>query len=65
MWAGGTTAGIYYLGMAAENWLKGFSWVGLVAAVLFGIGTTLYMKRRASRVAQAEGEAEAATVIAR
>ncbi|SEH01877.1 membrane protein DedA, SNARE-associated domain [Nonomuraea solani] len=48
VWAGGTTAVIFYLGLVAEKWLKGFSWVGLVVAVLFGIGTTLYLKRRAA-----------------
>ncbi|GAA1507525.1 DedA family protein [Sphaerisporangium rubeum] len=53
LWAGGTTAVIYYLGIVAERWLKGFSWVGLVVAVLFGIGTTLYIKRRATRAAAA------------
>ncbi|WP_431895296.1 DedA family protein [Nonomuraea sp. bgisy101] len=49
VWAGGTTAVIYYLGIVAEKWLKGFSWVGLAAAVLFGIGTTWYVKRKAGR----------------
>ncbi|GII60766.1 membrane protein [Sphaerisporangium krabiense] len=50
-WAGGTTAVIYYLGVAADRWLKGFSWVALVVALLFGLGTTLLIKRRAGRVA--------------
>ncbi|MER7502656.1 DedA family protein [Nonomuraea pusilla] len=48
VWAGGTTAVVFYLGLVAEKWLKGFSWVGLVVAVLFGIATTLYLKRRAA-----------------
>ncbi|MFC4121050.1 DedA family protein [Nonomuraea zeae] len=48
VWAGGTTAVIFYLGLVAEKWLKGFSWVGLVVAVLFGVATTLYLKRRAA-----------------
>ncbi|MER6945204.1 DedA family protein [Nonomuraea sp. NPDC000554] len=48
VWACGTTAVIFYLGIVAEKWLKGFSWVGLVVAVLFGIGTTWYLKRRAA-----------------
>ncbi len=57
-WAGGTTAVIYYLGIVADKWLKGFSWVGLAAAVLFGIGTTLWIKRRASKIEEPEtGEA--------
>jgi membrane protein DedA with SNARE-associated domain len=48
-WAGGTTAVIYYLGMVAEKWLQRFSWVGLVVAVLVGLGTTMFVKRRATR----------------
>ncbi|WP_214102800.1 DedA family protein [Acrocarpospora catenulata] len=49
VWAGGTTAAVYYLGVVAERWLKGFSWVGLVAALLFGLGTTILVKRRMKR----------------
>ncbi|MFI9594806.1 DedA family protein [Nonomuraea sp. NPDC052265] len=57
VWAGGTTAVIFYLGLVAEKWLKGFSWVGLAVAVLFGIGTTLYLKRRAASALD-EGDLE-------
>ncbi|MEB3962785.1 DedA family protein [Streptomyces kunmingensis] len=57
VWAGGTTAVIYYLGIVAEDWLKRFSYVGLGAAVLFGVGSMLFMKRRAAKVAAAEPEA--------
>jgi membrane protein DedA with SNARE-associated domain len=56
VWAGGTTAVIYYLGRVAEKWLHRFSWVGLVAAVLFGIGTAWFMKRRAAKHAADEPE---------
>lgn len=28
LWAGGTTAVIYYVGVVAEAWLKRFSWLG-------------------------------------
>ena len=45
-WAGGTTAVVYYLGLAAEKWLQRFSWVGLVIAVLIGVGMTLFLKER-------------------
>ncbi len=31
-WAGGTTAVVYYLGLAAEKWLSRFSWVALALA---------------------------------
>ena len=56
IWAGGTTALIYYLGVVADSWLKGFSWVGLAVAVLFGIATTLYVKHRAGRAGHASGD---------
>lgn len=53
IWASGTTAVIYYLGVVAEQWLKRFSWVGLVAAVLCGLISVSWVKRRASRRASA------------
>ncbi|MFF3668676.1 DedA family protein [Microtetraspora malaysiensis] len=46
VWAGGTTTAIYYLGVVADKWLKGFSWIGLVAALFFGLGTTVWLKRK-------------------
>lgn len=49
VWAFGTTYLIFYLGRAAEQWLKDFSWGALVIAVLFGVATTAYVKRRARR----------------
>jgi membrane protein DedA with SNARE-associated domain len=49
VWAGGTTAVIYYVGVVAEPWLKRFGYFGLAAAVLFGIASFLYVKRRAAR----------------
>jgi membrane protein DedA with SNARE-associated domain len=54
LWAGGTTAAVYYLGMVADKWLKGFSWVGLVVAVLIGLGSTLWLKRKAGKAAAEE-----------
>ncbi|GIH68545.1 DedA family protein [Sphaerimonospora thailandensis] len=63
VWAGGTTAAVYYLGMVAERWLKGFSWVGLVIAVLFGVGGTIWLKRRAAKAFAEEETPE--TVSAR
>ncbi|MFG2308119.1 DedA family protein [Streptomyces sp. NPDC048566] len=56
VWAGGTTAVIYYVGVVAEAWLKRFSWLGLVAAVLVGLGSMLVVRRRA-RMTAAEHEA--------
>ncbi|GAA2067897.1 DedA family protein [Streptomyces albiaxialis] len=59
VWAGGTTAVIYYLGIVAEAWLKRFSWLGLVLAVLLGLTSMLIVRRRAAK-AEAEYEAEEA-----
>ncbi|MER5435437.1 DedA family protein [Streptomyces sp. NPDC002588] len=59
VWAGGTTAVIYYVGVVAESWLKRFSYLGLVVAALIGVASFLIVKRRAGRVAR---EAEAETV---
>ncbi|HEX3732227.1 MAG TPA: DedA family protein [Mycobacteriales bacterium] len=55
-WAGGTTALIYYLGVAADKWLKGFSWAGLGLAILVGLVVALIMKRK---MAQHEDEEDA------
>jgi len=67
VWAGGITAAIYYVGVVAEPWLKSFGYVGLGIAVLFGLGSMLYVKRRAARM-QAELEqvaAESEVAVAR
>ena len=63
LWAGGTTAVIYYVGVVAEAWLKRFSWLGLVLAVLIGVTSMLVIKRKAKKAAEkaetagtAEGE---------
>jgi membrane protein DedA with SNARE-associated domain len=58
IWAGGTTAVIYYVGVVAESWLKRFSWLGLVFAVLIGLGSLLLVRRKAQK---AERDARAAT----
>jgi membrane protein DedA with SNARE-associated domain len=58
VWAGGITAVIYYVGQVAEPWLKRFGYVGLGIAVLFGIVSLVFVKRRAAKV-QAELEAPA------
>ncbi|MBT2370036.1 DedA family protein [Streptomyces sp. ISL-10] len=51
LWAGGTTAVIYSVGVVAEAWLKRFSWLGLVLAVLIGITSLLVLKNRAKKAA--------------
>ncbi|SFD09211.1 DedA family protein [Streptomyces aidingensis] len=59
LWAGGTTAVIYYAGVVAEAWLHRFSWIGLLAAVLFGAASVLWIKRRARRAGASDPEADA------
>jgi membrane protein DedA with SNARE-associated domain len=56
-WAGGTTALVYYAGVAAERWLTRFSWIALVVAVVCGVIAAVFLRERASR-AIAELEAE-------
>jgi membrane protein DedA with SNARE-associated domain len=65
LWAGGTAGVVYYLGLVADRWLKNASWVGLAAAVLFGIGTTFWLKRKAARAVVAEPAEAAESVNAR
>jgi membrane protein DedA with SNARE-associated domain len=52
VWAGGTTAVIYSLGVVAEAWLKRFSWLGLVLAVVIGLTSFLVLKSRAKKAAK-------------
>lgn len=56
-WAGGTTALVYYAGLAAERWLQRFSWIGLVVAVVGGTTVAVLLRRR-TRALIAEIETE-------
>ena len=47
VWAFGTVFVIYSVGRVAEKWLKDFSWIALAVAVIAGIVSTLYVRRRA------------------
>jgi hypothetical protein len=54
---------IWFLGLAAEQWLTRFSWLGLAAALLVGLGITLFVRRKTRALTrQAEAEAEALAV---
>ncbi|MEH0632168.1 DedA family protein [Streptomyces bottropensis] len=64
LWAGGTTAVIYYVGVVAEAWLKRFSWLGLVLAVLIGVASMLVIKHKAKKAAEAADSTEAELVPA-
>lgn len=45
-WAGGLAYGIHFLGHVAETWMKNFSYVGLVVAIVFGVAVSTLMRRR-------------------
>ncbi|MEE4543860.1 DedA family protein [Streptomyces sp. V4-01] len=64
VWAGGITAIIYYVGVVAEPWLKRFGYIGLAIAVLFGLGSMLYVRRRAAKLQAAEPEPAAEPEVA-
>ena len=49
VWASGTVAVLYYLGIVAEKWLSRFSWIGLIVIVLLGLGSALLVKRKAAK----------------
>lgn len=55
VWAGGTTAVVYSVGVVAEAWLKRFSWLGLVLAVLIGLTSMLVIKSRAKKASEQAG----------
>lgn len=60
VWAFGTTFTLYFIGNAAERWLKGFGWVALACALLAGVGSTFVIRRRATRAARATSETASA-----
>jgi membrane protein DedA with SNARE-associated domain len=62
VWAGGTTAVIYFVGIVAEAWLKRFSWLGLVLALLIGLTSMLVLKWRAKKAAKATESADSPVV---
>jgi membrane protein DedA with SNARE-associated domain len=59
VWSFGTTFVIYFVGRVAEKWLKDFSYIALLVAVVGGNSTTLYLRHRAN-VANRKAEQEAA-----
>ncbi|MEV6511331.1 DedA family protein [Streptomyces sp. NPDC051642] len=61
IWAGGTTAVVYYVGIVAEDWLKRFSYFGLAAAVLVGLASMLLVKRRAQKMSAEKNDPEPVT----
>ena len=58
-WAAGTAYGIHFLGQVAEKWLKNFSYVGLIVALVVGVLVSTVLRRRmhdaVERFAQEKG----------
>jgi membrane protein DedA with SNARE-associated domain len=50
-WATGITYLIWFLGVAAEQWLSWLSWVGLGAAMAVGLTISVLLRRKARRMA--------------
>ena len=61
VWSFGTTFVIYFVGRVAEKWLKDFSYIALIIAVVGGTATTLILRHRANaahKTAEQEAAAE-------
>lgn len=55
VWGFGTTYLLFYVGRAAERWLKDMSWVALAVAMVGGVASTLWLRRRARRAGEVVG----------
>jgi len=64
VWSFGTTFVIYFVGRVAEKWLKDFSYIALLVAVVGGIVTTLYLRHRANVAHKRAEEEEKASLPA-
>jgi membrane protein DedA with SNARE-associated domain len=62
IWAFGTALLVYKVGAVVEGWMKGLSWIGLAAALLVGLISTLWLRRKAKRVMAEVEESPAAAV---
>jgi membrane protein DedA with SNARE-associated domain len=58
-WSFLTAYAVYAAGRTAERYLQDFSWIALAVAIVGGIASTLFLRRRAARTA-AEIDAEQA-----
>ncbi len=52
VWAGGTTAAVYSLGVIAETWLSRFSYLGLGLVVIAGLGMGWLVRKRTARLVE-------------
>jgi membrane protein DedA with SNARE-associated domain len=51
-WAAGMTYLIWFLGVAAGQWLSRLSWLGLAAAAAIGVTISLLIRRKVGRLAR-------------
>jgi membrane protein DedA with SNARE-associated domain len=49
VWAGGTTMAVYYVGKVFEQYMQGFSYVGLGVAAVGGLVSGVVIKKRAAK----------------
>jgi membrane protein DedA with SNARE-associated domain len=54
LWSVGTATALYYLGLAAESWIDGLSWVGLAMLAVLALASIPSWFRSAPRSAEAE-----------
>lgn len=52
VWAGGTTALVYTLGVVAQMWLQRFAWIGLAGAVIVAVVASRLLRARINRAVQ-------------
>ena len=58
VWAGGTTALVYTLGVVAQLWLQRLSWIALVAAAAAAVVASRLLGTRISRAVEEHARAE-------
>ncbi len=52
VWASSITAIVYFLGLAAEQWLRKLSWLGLLFVIIVGVLITLIFRSQIDRLIQ-------------
>jgi membrane protein DedA with SNARE-associated domain len=61
VWAFGTVWAIYWVGEAAEQYLKRFQWAALVVVLFAGVVTTWWFKHRAKKVLNTDSGTDTGT----
>jgi len=61
VWAFGTASCLRGRALRPRSICRNFSWIALVVAVLFGIATSLFLRRRAAAATRREADEDATT----